>query len=197
MKTTNSLKYLLGFSPFFLSLIFVPVVLAKDGPRFFNEASFSGTRRQAPVSSDGGRLKSCEARQESLIKRAEKLLERATKMQEKFDKIALRVETYYTEKVLPEGKVVSNYDALVADIAAKKALVGAALTKAQTDADNFTCDGATVKDQMTQYRKDMQGVIKALKNYRTSIKNLIIAVRSVNGEAHSEKTPSPSPIATP
>lgn len=102
-------------------------------------------------------------------------------MQEKFDAIAGRVEEYYTAKVIPSGKTVANYGSLVADIQTKKAAVQTALTTAQSHTGSFTCDGNDPKGQLTQFKDDMRAVKSALKDYRTAIKNLIVAVRSENG----------------
>lgn len=126
------------------------------------------------------RLKFCQNKEEVIKKRMSSLTNLVTTMETKFDEIAKRVEEYYTTKVLPSGKTVANYDALVADIAAKKAIVGTDLALAQTNADSFTCTGDNPKGLLTQFRTDMQTVKKALQNYRTSIKNLITAVRGIN-----------------
>lgn len=132
------------------------------------------------------KLKSCQAKQNAIKKRSDQLVKMTNNMLDKFDKIATRVETYYTDVVVPSGKTVSNYDALLADIAAKKTAVQTALTKAQTDAQAFDCTGSDPKGQLTQFREDMQSVKKALKDYRTAIKNLIVAVRSVTGKTNSQ-----------
>jgi hypothetical protein len=65
------------------------------------------------------------------------------------------------------------------------------VTTAQTNSTNFSCDGNDPKGLLTQFRTDMQTVKQALHDYRTSIKNLIVAVRSVTGEIESA-TPSAS-----
>ena len=139
------------------------------------------------------KLRSCQAKEDAIKKRASRLTQLATTMEGNFDKHAQRVEDYYTSKVVPSGKTVANYDSLVADIQAKKSAVASALTTAQNDATNFSCTGADPKSQLTQFRKDMQAVKRALKDYRTSIKNLIVAVRSVTGTTESESKSSPKP----
>lgn len=141
------------------------------------------------------KLKACQARENAIKTRFERLNLLVTTMEEKFDAIAGRVEEYYTAKVVPGGKTVANYDSLVADIAAKKAAVSTVLTKAQNDIAGFSCDEADPKAQMTTYRLDMQGVIQELKDYRTSIKDLIVAVHSVTGTTE-RANPSVSPKPT-
>lgn len=136
---------------------------------------------------DDVKLKVCQRHEENITKRMSNLTELVTMMVGKFDTTAQRVEEYYTTKVVPSGKTVTNYDALVADIQTKKTDVQTALTEAQTDSTGFKCDSDDPKSQLTQYRVDMQAVKKALQAYRVSIKNLIVAVKSVAGTTESEK----------
>lgn len=136
------------------------------------------------------RKKSCESRMENIKNRSNSLLERSSKMLEKFGSIATRVQDFYTNKVVPAGGTVSNYDALVSDIAAKKVAVEAALSDAKRKAQGFDCsDPSSAKTRVSEYRLAMQNVIKALKDYKTSVKNLIVAVRT----AAKVVKPSPSP----
>lgn len=126
------------------------------------------------------KLKVCQNKEAAIQKRNTALNKMAANMLTKFDSIATRVETYYTTKAVPAGKTVTNYDALVAEIATKKTAVTVALTTANTDAAAFSCASDDPKGQLTLYRTDMQAVKQALKDYRTSIKNLIVAVRTAN-----------------
>ncbi len=137
------------------------------------------------------RLRSCEARQDAVKNRMSSLVKFATNMEDKFDSIATRVEDFYTNKVLPTGKVVSNYDTLVKDISTKKDVVNTDIVSAQAKVDAFSCTGDDPKGLLTQFRLDMQKVKGDLKNYRTSIKNLIVAVKPL------APTGSPKPSETP
>lgn len=152
-------------------------------------ATHSATARQRL---NGAQLKACQARENAIKKRSDQLTKMATNMEEKFDSIAQRVKDYYTSKVLPSGKTVSNYDSLVSDIGTKKSAVQAALTKAQDDLAGFNCDGSDPKGQMMAFKEDMKAVKKALKDYRTSIKNLIVAVHSVTGTENQLQSPRPT-----
>ncbi|HSX18683.1 MAG TPA: hypothetical protein VLE91_00955 [Candidatus Saccharimonadales bacterium] len=143
------------------------------------------------LSTQSGALRSCQAKEAAIKNRSMHLTQLAQNMETKFDAIANRVENYYTTKVVPGGKTVPNYDALVADIQTKKTAASTALTKAQNDANNFSCSG-NPKTQLTQFREDMQLTKSALKNYRTSIRNLIVAVHSQSGEKPSTQEASPS-----
>ena len=130
-----------------------------------------------------GKLKSCQARESAIKTRMSHLIQVVTNTMNQFDRHASRVEKYYTTKAVTAGKTVANYNGLVADISGKKVAVQTALTKAQSDVQSFSC-ATDPKGQMGQFRQDMQVVKMALKDYRTSIKNLIVAVRGVfSGEA--------------
>lgn len=136
------------------------------------------------------RTKSCEARMETIVNRSNSLTQRAQKMEEKFASIASRVEEFYTNKLVPAGITVSNYDSLVAEISTKKDAVDTALSEAKDKALDSDCsDVSTAKGRIGEYRQAMIKVIRALKEYRTAIKNLIVAVRT----AAKDLKPSPSP----
>lgn len=158
-----------------------------------NLPSPAGTARQnVQTRLQDAKLKACQAREDGIKKRSDQLTKMATNMLEKFDSIAQRVKDYYTSSVVPSGKTVSSYDDLVADISAKKVAVQTALIKAQNDVTSFNCDDNDPKGQMMTFREDMQGVKQELKDYRTSIKDLIVAVHSVTGVENKQDESSKS-----
>lgn len=160
--------------PIFLALAAALVV-------FVTGSSYAKDRPEAV-----GRLRSCEVREAAIKRRMTHLSDLVTKMLDVFDKKATKVEDFYTNKLVPKGKTLSNYALLVSDIQTKKTAVQTALSKAQTDVNGFNCTG-DIKAQMHQFRLDMQAVKRALKDYRTAVVNLIRAVRSLNGELESGK----------
>lgn len=208
-------KYLVLTSALLLGLSFYRLspVFAEDGSNsgktgqnftFLGSPKPSGQPRpsESPESSgsprirgldrlDDKRLKSCQNHEGEINTRLVSLGNLVANMLGKFDAIAQRVEDYYNNKIVPSGKNVPNYSTLVADIASKKVAVQAALTAAEADVAGFKCTSDNPKGQLGQYRTDMQTVKKALQDYRTSIKNLIVAIRS------SEPSASPVPSATP
>ncbi len=135
-----------------------------------------------------GRLVACQAREKAVKNRMESLIDLVSNIESKFDSIAQRVENFYTNTVIPSGKTVPNYNTLIADISTKKDAVTTSLNKAQSDVTAFNCTANDPVTLLNTFRIDMQAVKEALKTYRTSIKNLIVAV-------HSE-SPSPSPEAS-
>lgn len=132
------------------------------------------------------KLKTCQNKKAAIQKRNNQLTKTVENMLSKFDSIAARVKAFYDNKVLPAGKTVPNYDALIAEIAAKKAAVQTALDKATTSSNIFDCASDDPKGQLNQFRTDMQTVKQGLKDYRISIKNLIVTIRSVTGTTNNK-----------
>lgn len=139
------------------------------------------------------KMRSCEARQDSIKNRRDSLINLVMKIEDVFTSKATRVEDFYTNKVLPTGKTVSNYDALVKDISDKKDIVTKDLDDAKAKISAFDCKGDDPKGLLTDFRMNMQKVKSDLKNYRTAIKNLIVAVKPLA----PKETGSPKPTATP
>jgi hypothetical protein len=146
-------------------------------------------------SSSEGKLKSCQSKEKSVKKRLDQLIKLVVKMEGKFDAITLRIQNFYTTKVVPGGKTIPNYDALVADIATKKASVQTALSNVQNGSTNFSCTAEDPKGQLNKFKLEMQNVKKTLHDYRTSIKNLIIAIHTLVGDA--EESPEPDETHKP
>src|SRR4030042_5044875 len=149
----------------------------------------------------GTKLKACEAKSNGITKKLAQLTKLVVKMEGTFDAIALRVENFYQTKVVPSGKSLSNYDALVADIAAKKALVDTALANAQSLPGGFSCTEGDPKGLLNQYKTEMQAVKKALGDYRKSIRNLIVGVHTLvptteGPESSGTPAGTPTPTAT-
>lgn len=136
------------------------------------------------------RLKFCQNHEDEIKTRVTSLNKLVVGMIATFDAIAARVEDFYTNKVIPSGKTVPNYKELTDAITAKKAAVTTAMTNAQNDVSTFNCTSDNPKGELNLFRTDMQAVKKALQDYRTSIKNLIVAVKSVTGETNSSPKPT-------
>jgi hypothetical protein len=123
------------------------------------------------------KLKVCETHKDNIERRSVNLVARAERHADVFDSITNRVDRFYTEKLVPEGKTLASYDALKADIAAQKEDVAAAIASAQEAIEAFDCSGENPKGQLGLYREEMKLVIAALKDYREAVKNFIVAVK--------------------
>lgn len=149
-------------------------------------------------------LRSCQVKERNLGKRMEQLIRLSTNIENVFGKIATRIETNYTTNLVPKGIIVSNYSALTADIVTKKAAVGSDLTKTKNDVAGFSCATGNIASATSLFRADMQTVKKALKDLRTSVRNLILAINHAKGAAdksedssENKPTPTVTPTATP
>ncbi len=133
------------------------------------------------------RLKACQTRETSINERQNRLTLLVTNMENNFDSIAQRVKDYYTSTVVPSGKEVPTYVDLVENINTRRAMVRTSLDTAQSDVASFACDSDDPKGDLNRYRQNMQVVIQELKQYRTSVKDLIVAVRSITGTTESSR----------
>lgn len=141
------------------------------------------------------KLKTCQEREPNLKKRSDELVKNSTIVQQKFSAITTRVTTYYTTKLVPAGKTLSNYEVLNTAVALKQSALSAAMAKAQTALTNFNCTGEDPKTQLALFRTAMKEAQTALHEYRTALKNLIVAVRTLAPK--TAPTTSPSTSAAP
>jgi len=165
------------------SLLFLaPPALAANGkPTVAPGKSATSVRNAEKVTArlSESKLKLCQVRERNMIQQSTQLTKMATNMLEVFDKIADRVRNHYAEASLSTGKIVSGYDTLVTTVATKRTAVQTALATAQGSAESFACDSDNPKGTLTQFNSNMKAVKAALKDYRTAINKLIVAVRTV------------------
>ena len=137
------------------------------------------------------KLKICEKKESSIKKRTGKLTAKADKIQTRFDRIIEKVDTYYIDVLVAKGVEVENYSDLLANIEDNRRATATALGVAESTGDNFTCEGKNPKEQIGQFKTDMKGVISALKGYKKSVVNLIVAIRT-----KSKNIKDSQPVAT-
>ena len=116
----------------------------------------------------------CEKKTKNVNKVMDRITERATAQLAVFTKISERTQAFYVSK----GKVVVGYEALVAaTVTAKQKAVSSIAALNATNA--FTCDSVDPKGSVVEFKAKVKLVVADLKAYRTSVKNLIVAVKSV------------------
>ncbi|MEX2007406.1 MAG: hypothetical protein WD992_01420 [Candidatus Levyibacteriota bacterium] len=128
---------------------------------------------------EAAKIRACEARQNAIVKRSNQIVRRAGNQLDVFAKISQRVQEFYQTTLIPQGKVVANYDSLVTDIASSGAAIMPLLAMAETSAASFSCDKDRPADQVKTFNEDMRVVITGLETYRKSVRALIVAVRGV------------------
>jgi len=188
----------------FLSALLVFVFLfAAVASAFFDKENFippGQVKSEATRSAKGkakleaAKLKVCERKEDQIQRRSDRIAQRAQLIENRFGRIAERIEEFYTNKLVPNGGTIANYDSLVEAIAAQKAAVDTALTGAKTAADDFDCSGDNPKGELTTFRGEMKTVISALNTYKKSIIDLLVAVRT---KGKNIKTTGATSSATP
>jgi hypothetical protein len=121
------------------------------------------------------KLKACQKREKNINNIMARQADRGTKHLAVFTKIADRTMAFYAEK----GKVLSNYDALVAEVASKKAAAEVAIESSTSSSVTFKCDGTDPKGAASLFKDSHKEQNEALKAYKTAVKNLIVGVKSV------------------
>lgn len=127
------------------------------------------------------KLKACQKREKAITNIMTRLGDRGQKQVDLFSKIAERTEAFYTKK----GKTLTNYDALVADVSAKKAAAQTSVDTIKSTSVEFKCDGTDPKGVVASFKDSLKTEVATLKAYKTSVKNLIVGVKSVQGTTSS------------
>lgn len=129
------------------------------------------------------KLKACQQREKAIKNIMARLSDRGTKQLDVFTKISERTQAFYTEK----GKTLSNYDALVAEVSAKKEVATTAVATTKDSSVAFNCDGTDPKGVSSLFKENLKAQNEALKAYKTAVKNLIVGVKSVQGTTSSSE----------
>lgn len=129
----------------------------------------------------GIKLQICERLSRNISKRSQQLVQKAQNMEMIFDRHATAVENYYTGTLVPQGKTVPNYNALVTAIQTDKANVDSFVMPSASSSASFSCNSDNPLAQLEQFRQNMLSVIQALNTYKKSVVNLIVSVAKVAG----------------
>lgn len=146
------------------------------------KAKVEAQRDEAKTRLKDAKLRACEKRQSVIANTMKRISDRGQKQIDLFSGIAERTQAFYEKK----GKTLAGYDALVADVAAKKAAAEEAVEMVAAQGGDFKCDSDDPKGVATGFKEHHSHVIVALKEYKTSVKNLIVGVKSVQGVTSSE-----------
>lgn len=138
------------------------------------QARLDEMRKERQGKLDEKRLATCETKSAKINSIIQKRSTQATKQLAVFKKIADRVEAFISDKQL----TIENYDALAADIKDKEAAATASI-EANTNV-VFDCASTDSSEPGKVAKASVETVRSALQDYRTSIKNLIVKVKSNN-----------------
>lgn len=124
------------------------------------------------------KLKICEKKETTIQRRSTRLVVKVEKVLSNFDRIVQKVDDFYVDKVVPKIGEMENYKQLSNKNEAKRQEVYVALGAGTETANNFTCEGVNPKDQIKQFRVEMQSVVQALKEYKHAIIDYLVAVKT-------------------
>lgn len=127
---------------------------------------------------EANKLRVCENRKTKITAIMARSITRAEKQLALFTTIATRVKAFYAEK----GRTAANYDQLVAAADAAKAKAEANLETLK-GLDAFDCNSEDPKGEIEAFKLALKSINSDLKDYRTSVKNLIVAVKSAQSTA--------------
>lgn len=188
-KTVINRGLLVGMAAVFGLALAAPVVAQAHA----QEAQTGAKERQAVTQQAADRkeaaqtrlaeakLKACQNREKVITNIMTRIGDRGQKQVDLFSTIAQRTEKFYVNK----GKILASYDTLVADVAAKKAAAQTAVDTIKSTTPDFKCDGTDPKGVAAAFKENLKTEIEVLKAYKTSVKNLIVGVKSVQGTTSS------------
>jgi hypothetical protein len=125
---------------------------------------------------DAKKLQICEKKQSQIQSRIAKMSSQGAKQLEVFSKIADRVQEFKTTR----NYTVDNYDALLAALDEKRIAAQTAVAEATESGQAFNCGADNPRGIAAQFQERLKQQIRALKEYKTSVKDLIVAVKSSN-----------------
>lgn len=132
-------------------------------------------RETARTRLQDAKLKACQNREEAINTIMLRMADRGQKHFDLVTSIAERTKEFYVEK----GKTLANYDELVANVEAKKAVAESAVANVMARSGGFTCDGDDPRGLVQAFKDVRQIRIDAMGEYRTAVKDLIVGVKSV------------------
>lgn len=140
-----------------------------------------------------GKLMSCQKREASISNIMARVSDRSQKQLDLFSTIADKTEAFYVKR----GVTLTNYAALVADVTTQKAAAQTTIDSVKATSVQFKCDGTDPKAVISSFKLQLKAEIAALKTYKTSVKNLIVGVKSVQSDATAQNESTATDTTAP
>lgn len=131
---------------------------------------------------DSKRLDVCEKREGRINDIIDRSVTQSQKHLEVFEKIEERVKTFYTDKNLN----VENYETLLATVDEKHTSAVAQIEAAQQT--DFNCEDAASTRPTGVIKDVVNAKNDAIKEYRTALKDLIVAIKGASTGQESTET---------
>lgn len=178
MRKTSKISFIAG------SVVTALLISTTSAFAVASSAAATATAKASSTNRlQGDKLKQCLTRETKIDNAVSRIRDRGQKQLDLFSSIATRTEVFYTRS----GKTLSNYSALVSAVNAQKAVAQKAVDAVKSQKLTFSCNGSDPKAVGTEFKTAVLAQNQALKDFRTSVKNLIVGVKSVTGTTASTK----------
>lgn len=121
-------------------------------------------------------LKACQNRERPINAIMARMSDRSAKQLELFTTISERTQRYYEESNLS----VDNYETLLNQVETHKLLAEDAVAATHSASFGFECENLNPEDVTTTFKQHVQTQNTLLQNYRTAIKNMIVAIQTAH-----------------
>jgi hypothetical protein len=139
---------------------------------------------QAKTKLEQTKLKICQKREQNINNIMSRIADRGQKQLNLFTSIAEKTQKFYEDKNLN----VANYQELLDDISAKKTTAQEALQNMNQNKAQFKCDGTDPKGAVNGFQESLKKEIEVLKDYKTAVRNFIVAVKTAAESVNTEGT---------
>jgi hypothetical protein len=150
------------------------------------ELNIEQERKTGKIHSEAEREKSCTARKASLTKRMANAVTQAERHKAVFDKIYGKVKDFYTAKNL----TVADYAALTAKVDTAQANAQASIDALKSLDVSVDCTYQTVAESVSAFQQAVKSSRDSLKAYRSSLVDLIKAVKTAAGTSEDSTSNS-------
>lgn len=129
---------------------------------------------------EAAKLRVCQNREAAINRIMVRMANRAERQSTVFSKIADRVVAFYVQR----GRTLDTYSTLVNAVNAKKTAAEAQVTALKSST-TFSCTADNPSGLASAFKDKLRATTAALKDYKTTVKNLIVGVRQAQGQASS------------
>ena len=130
------------------------------------------------------RQKACEQRKVSINNKVTAFSKSADNILTRFDAVYTRVKDFKTDKKVD----VANYDELIAAADAKQAAATEAVAALKETSTEFDCTSTDPAQTLATIKAATVDARTALKEYRTSIKNIVVALAQVQKNSTDQQS---------
>lgn len=169
----------------FVSFVFVSSAVAVYAAPSEN-ASAQAQAIKTNKSTPSGQNQACEARMANVQTRSQNMVHTATTLMSRIGAIETKVEEFYQNRLVNAGLELENFDDLQAQIQAKQRVVEMNMEDATKTAANFNCNNDP-RGQVNQFGTQMRTVTRAMNDYKTAVRNMLVAIHRVSLNVEAEE----------